>query len=191
MAAASSYVRGPVAVPGAAAAEASSLRACDLRAPQVPPASQCRRFRVRAAFFAAAEHNKAAGVTSRRFVVSKSHSRDLVVRLAVPGAVGLLGWFGLCCASMMPFFIIELGVWVVRTSRTRPFRSWKAIWTETHNRGGGWLPYRAKPYWTMPSRDLVETRCRLQLSFGSVTQAFDSIMGRFNLGELTGNKLLS
>jgi hypothetical protein len=42
----------------------------------------------------------------------------------------------------------------------------------------------------LPSRDLVETRCRLQLAFGGVTQAFDPIMGRFDLGELTGNKLL-
>ena len=68
--------------------------------------------------------------------------------------------------------------------------SLKAIWTETHNPGGGWLPYQAKPYWTLPSRDLVETRCRLQLTFGSVTQTFDSIMSRFNLGELTRNKIL-
>ena len=40
------------------------------------------------------------------------------------------------------------------------------------------------------SRDVVETRCRLQLAFASVTQAFDPVMGRFDLGELTGNKLL-
>ena len=40
------------------------------------------------------------------------------------------------------------------------------------------------------SRDLVETRWRLQLAFGSITQAFDPVMGRFDLGELTGNKLL-
>jgi|SoiMethySBSTD1v2_1073268.scaffolds.fasta_scaffold968558_2 hypothetical protein len=43
----------------------------------------------------------------------------------------------------------------------------------------------------MPSRDPVETGCYLQLAFGSVTQAFDPIMGRFNLRELTGNNLLS
>jgi hypothetical protein len=37
----------------------------------------------------------------------------------------------------------------------------------------------------MPSRELVETRCYFQLAFASVTQAFDSVMGRLNLGELT------
>ena len=42
-----------------------------------------------------------------------------------------------------------------------------------------------------PLRDLVETRCRLQLAFASVTQTSDPIMGRFDLGELTGNNLLS
>jgi hypothetical protein len=34
---------------------------------------------------------------------------------------------------------------------SRPFSiksPWKAIRTETHNRGGGWLSYQAKPYWT-------------------------------------------
>ena len=41
-----------------------------------------------------------------------------------------------------------------------------------------------------PSRDLVETRCRLQLAFGCVAQAFDPVMGCFDIGELTGNKLL-
>ena len=38
--------------------------------------------------------------------------------------------------------------------------------------------------------DLVEIRYRLPLAFGSVAQAFDPIMGRFNLCKLTGNKLL-
>jgi hypothetical protein len=42
----------------------------------------------------------------------------------------------------------------------------------------------------MASGDLVETGCYLQLAFASVTQAFDPIMGRLNLGELMGNKLL-
>jgi hypothetical protein len=42
-----------------------------------------------------------------------------------------------------------------------------------------------------PSRDSVDTRCRLQLAFASVTQTSDPVMGRFDLGELTGNKLLS
>jgi hypothetical protein len=42
-----------------------------------------------------------------------------------------------------------------------------------------------------PSGDLVETSCCLQLAFGSVTQAFDSVVSRFDFGELTGNKLLS
>ena len=43
----------------------------------------------------------------------------------------------------------------------------------------------------MPSRNSVKTRCYLQLAFGSFTQAFDPIMGGLNLGELTGDKLLS
>ena len=42
-----------------------------------------------------------------------------------------------------------------------------------------------------PSRDLVETRCRLQLALACVTQTSDPVMGRFDLGELTENKLLS
>jgi hypothetical protein len=42
-----------------------------------------------------------------------------------------------------------------------------------------------------PSRDLVETRSRLQLAFGSVTQTSDPVMGRFDLGKLTENKLPS
>jgi hypothetical protein len=42
-----------------------------------------------------------------------------------------------------------------------------------------------------PSRDLADTRCRLQLAFGRVAEASDPVMGRFDLGELTGNKLLS
>ena len=42
----------------------------------------------------------------------------------------------------------------------------------------------------MPSWDLVETRCRLQLAFASVTQTSDPVMGCFDIGELTGNKLL-
>ena len=41
-----------------------------------------------------------------------------------------------------------------------------------------------------PPRDLVETRCHLQLAFACVTQAFDPVMGCFDIGELTGNKLL-
>ena len=41
-----------------------------------------------------------------------------------------------------------------------------------------------------PSRDLVETRCRLQLAFACVTQTSDPVMGCFDIGELTGNKLL-
>jgi hypothetical protein len=82
MAAASSYVRGPVAVPGAAAAEASSLRACDLRAPQVPPASQCRRFRVRAAFFAAAERERAERCPATRFACLDNACLDAARRLS-------------------------------------------------------------------------------------------------------------
>jgi hypothetical protein len=42
----------------------------------------------------------------------------------------------------------------------------------------------------MPLRDLLETDCYLHLAFGSVTETFDPIMGRFNVSELTGNKLL-
>ena len=68
---------------------------------------------------------------------------------------------------------------------------WQAIWTEADGQASGWLPYEAKPYWTLLSCDLVETCCYLQLAFGSVTQALDPIMGRFDLGELTENKLLS
>ena len=41
-----------------------------------------------------------------------------------------------------------------------------------------------------PSHDLVETGCRLQLAFASVTQTFDPVMSRFDIGELTGNKFL-
>ena len=40
------------------------------------------------------------------------------------------------------------------------------------------------------SRDLVETRCYLQLAFACVTQTSDPVMGCFYIGELTGNKLL-
>jgi len=43
----------------------------------------------------------------------------------------------------------------------------------------------------MRSPDLVKIRYRLPLAFGSIAQALDPIMGRFNLGKLTGNKLLS
>jgi hypothetical protein len=42
----------------------------------------------------------------------------------------------------------------------------------------------------MPSWDLVETRCRLQLAFACVTQTSDPVMGCFDIGELTGNKLV-
>jgi hypothetical protein len=42
----------------------------------------------------------------------------------------------------------------------------------------------------MPSCDLGETRCRLPLAFSCVTQTFDPVMGGFDIGELTGNKLL-
>jgi len=42
----------------------------------------------------------------------------------------------------------------------------------------------------MPSHDLVETRSRLQLALSCVTQTSDPVMGRFDLGELTRNKLL-
>ena len=65
-----------------------------------------------------------------------------------------------------------------------------AALTATH-RAHGWLPYQAKSYRRCDQVDLVEIRSRLPLAFGSVAQAFDPIMGRFNLGELTGNKLLS
>jgi hypothetical protein len=41
------------------------------------------------------------------------------------------------------------------------------------------------------TRELAEKRRRLRLAFCSVTQAFDPVMGRFDLGELTGNELLS
>src|SRR6266481_1011208 len=60
-------VRGLVAVAGAAAAEASFLWAYDLRAPQVTVAYQRRRFRVRAAFFAAAERERAERWPATRF----------------------------------------------------------------------------------------------------------------------------
>ena len=40
-------------------------------------------------------------------------------------------------------------------------------------------------------RDLIETGCYLQLTFSSVTQAFDPVMDGFDLGDLTNNKLLS
>ena len=89
----------------------------------------------------------------------------------------------------MPFFIIELIVWAGRTSRLdRSIKpALERFGPETHSQGGGWLSDQAKPYWT-PHH---ETRCRLQLAFISVTQAFDPVMGSFDLGELTGNKLLS
>src|SRR5439155_19243167 len=66
-AAASSCVRGQVAAAGVAAAEASSLWAYDLRAPRVTLVSYRRRFRVRAAFFAAAERDRADRCLATRF----------------------------------------------------------------------------------------------------------------------------
>ena len=98
----------------------------------------------------------------------------------------MLGSFGFCCVSMMPFFIVELMFrsFALRDSTFLIKSAWKAIWTETHNRTGGWSSYQAKPYHP------VETSTRLQLAFGSVTQAFDTIMGRFDLCKLTGNKFL-
>ena len=63
--------------------------------------------------------------------------------------------------------------------------AWKAISTETHNRRVGWSSYQAKPYHP------VETSSRLQLAFACVTQAFDPVMSCFDIGELTGNELLS
>ena len=68
---------------------------------------------------------------------------------------------------------------------------WRAIWTETHNRDGGWFSYQAKTYRACHQVNLVKTGCYLQLPFGSATQASDPIVSRFNVSELTGNKLLS
>jgi hypothetical protein len=90
----------------------------------------------------------------------------------------------------MPFFIIELVVLARSHFTTGPFESnWhlERFGPETHSQGGGWLSDQAKSYWTRHH----ETRCRLQLAFLSVTQAFDAVMGSFDLRELTGNKLLS
>src|SRR6266550_3734458 len=91
---------------------------------------------------------------------------------------------------MMPLFIIELIVWARSHFTTGPLNQighLERFGPETHSQGGGWLSDQVKSYWTRHH----ETRCRLQLAFISVTQAFDPVMGRFNLGELTGNKLLS
>ena len=98
----------------------------------------------------------------------------------------MLGSFGFCCVSMMPFFIVELMFrsFALRDSTFLLKSAWKAIWTETYNRRVGWSSYQAKPYHP------VETSTRLQLTFACVTQAFDSVMGCFDIGELTGNKLL-
>jgi len=63
--------------------------------------------------------------------------------------------------------------------------------TETYNRGDGWLPYQARPYWSRHHVTWLKHAVVCHLSFSSVTQAFDPIMGRLNLGELAGNKLLS
>src|SRR5213075_994979 len=82
VAAAPSCVRGLVAVAGAAAAEASSLWACDLRAPQVTLASQRRRFRVRAAFFAAAERERAERCLATRFACLDNAWLDAERRLS-------------------------------------------------------------------------------------------------------------
>ena len=92
----------------------------------------------------------------------------------------------------MPFLIIELvfGSVALRDSTFLIKSASKAIRTETHHRGGRMVVLSGKTVLDTPSRDLVETRCRLQLAFGCVTQAFDPVMGRFDLGELTGNKLL-
>ena len=59
MAAASSCVHGQAAFAGVAAAEVSFLWAWNLRAPRLEVPSHRRRLRVRAAFFAAAEHDRA------------------------------------------------------------------------------------------------------------------------------------
>jgi hypothetical protein len=74
--AASSCVHGRVAVADVAAAEASSVWACDLRAPRVTPALQRRRFRVRAAFFAAAERDRAERCLATRFACLDNAALD-------------------------------------------------------------------------------------------------------------------
>ena len=102
----------------------------------------------------------------------------------------LAGLFGFCCVFMMPFFIIELNCLGRSHLTIGPLSNQNRHlggFLETHSQGGGWLSDQAKPYWT-PHH---ETRCRLQLPFVSVTQAFDPVMGSFDLGELAGNKLLS
>ena len=86
----------------------------------------------------------------------------------------------------MPFFIVEFMFrsFALRDSTFLLKSARKAIWTETHNRSGGWSSYQAKPY------DPVETCYRSELAFSCVTQAFDPVMGCFDIGELTGNELL-
>jgi len=90
------------------------------------------------------------------------------------------------------FLVIELGVGLF-AYRDYPFLTESAhgaIWTEAPNRIRGWSLYQAKSYRRCDKR-LSEIRYCFRLALGSVTQAFDSIMRRFNFGELTGNKLLS
>ena len=94
---------------------------------------------------------------------------------------------------------------------------WQAIWPEADGQVNGWLRYETKHYPTLGhvillkhlllagSSDLKELsensgitvtlracRCdQFRSTLGSVTQTFDPVMGRFDFGELTGNKLLS
>ena len=88
-----------------------------------------------------AVNNKAAGVTSRRFVVS----REPVLSSAWLTAILLTATLFFALAPLtFTFFSLAILLSALLSGAGR----WKAIWTETHNRAYGWLPYQAKSYRT-------------------------------------------
>jgi hypothetical protein len=130
-------------------------------------------------------NKKAAGVTSRRSFVSTQPVLSSALLTAALSAAALLAatlffafvWILLCVHDN--FLVITC------------FGRLHLATGETQTQGAGWLFYQAKPY--QGRHDVIQLRQAVtcKLAFGSVTQAFYPVMGRFNLGELTGNKFLS
>jgi hypothetical protein len=88
-----------------------------------------------------AVNNKEAGATSRRFVVSK----EPVLSSAWLTAILLTATLFFALAPLtFTFFSLAILLSALLSGAGR----WKAIWTETHNRAHGWLPYQAKSYRT-------------------------------------------
>jgi hypothetical protein len=78
-------------------------------------------------------------------------SLAILLSALLSGAAGFarLVWISLCIHNA--FLLLRISCLGRSHLATRPFlikSAWQAVWTETHNQTGGWLPYQAKPYCT-------------------------------------------